>query len=167
MSKILITAAHTATALKFSKAFAGEDLVLGDYGTATELKIASYTLVSLDKFRKNAIAHNLLAKCLDLNIRILVPVYFEEIEALSTAILLFEEYGITVIVPEAARCATLPKITQAANWILANQGEILFSAGNFEDNLNTPADRGVFAWDSQTKVWGIYGVHYYQKTTNL
>lgn len=97
--KILITGGKTATSLKLTKAFDQAVIILGDYGDAPSIKVNAYEFVSLGPWNGEVLAHNLLTKCLDYSIDVLLPLYTAEIKAVSKSLLLFEEFGLKVLLP--------------------------------------------------------------------
>ena len=87
--KILITGGKTVLALKLIKAFDGEEILLGDYGEMPSIATNSYSFVELGQWNADILAHNLLTKCLDKGVDILLPLYEAEIIALSKSLVLF------------------------------------------------------------------------------
>ena len=98
--KILITGGKTLTALKLIQAFANSEIILGDYGEVPLISSESYCFARLDLWNEEIAAHHLLTKCLDLGVDALLPLYVGEVVAVAKSLLLFEEYGISVLVPK-------------------------------------------------------------------
>ena len=98
--KIVITGGKSATALKLSKAFANDQVILADYGEMPSFKSAMYQFAELGTWNEEILAHHLLTKCLDYEADILIPLYESEINAVGKSLLLFLEFGLKVLVPE-------------------------------------------------------------------
>ncbi len=82
-----------------------------------------YRLVSLGKFLPDALAHQLLQSCLDYDADAILPVLAEEILAVAQAAVLFDEFGITVLLPVDAE-SYLPAVDlPATNWSVWMNGQ--------------------------------------------
>ncbi|WP_343532124.1 hypothetical protein [Pedobacter sp.] len=120
--KILITGGKTATSLKLIKAFDRASIILGDYGDAPSIKVNAYEFASLGAWNAEVLAHNLLAKCLDHGVDVLLPLYEAEIEAVSKSLVLFEEFGLKVLLPEPEQLAVLLNGTATKQWAIFDKG---------------------------------------------
>lgn len=139
--KILITGAKTATALKLIKAFGQYEVLLGDYGDLPNITTNTYSFVELGDWKADVLAHNLLTKCLDYQVDVLLPIYASEVVALVKSIVLFEEFGIKVLLPDELEL----KPIDAKDWAVFDQGQLIFST------LEVAPDR-----DKQTQLNGAY-----------
>lgn len=134
--KILITGGKTATALKLIKAFNHDEILLGDYGDMPKISTSSYAFAELGQWNADVLAHNLLTKCLDKGVDMLLPLYEAEIEALSKSLVLFEEFGLKVLLPKN------PEIKQE-KWkdcCVFDEGRLVYSSTDIvlsgNENLN-------------------------------
>jgi hypothetical protein len=153
--KILITAGKTATALKITKAFTDDELVLADYGDMPSMHTSTYTFASLGDWNEEIIAHNLLTKALDFGVDVILPLLEVEIIAVSKSMLLFSEFGISVLLPAQVELAAQNVVTP--NWIVCQDDVLLFTslAGfSVEEKLGL---NGVYWLDEQTK--GLHLMH--------
>lgn len=143
--KILITGGKTATSLKLTRAFDQAAIILGDYGDAPSIKVSAYEFASLGPWNAEVLAHNLLTKCLDYGVDVLLPLYEAEILAVSKALLLFEEFGLKVLLPENPQFSS----TRFKDWYVFEAGKLMYTTTNIpvknSDGLN-----GVYAFDTET-----------------
>lgn len=125
--KILITGGKSASALKLLKAFANQHILLADYGDMPTFSSAAYQMHSLGIRNDDTTAHTLLNNCLDENVEMLLPIHDFEIEAVAKSMVLFEEFGIQVLLPQPA---DLPKYLstdkQSGDWALYQNGLLQF-----------------------------------------
>lgn len=125
--KTLITGGKSASALKLLKAFANHHILLADYGDMPAFSSAAYQMHSLGIRNDDTTAHTLLNNCLDENIELLLPIHDFEIEAVAKSMVLFQEFGIRVLLPEPA---DLPKYLnttkQSGDWALYQEGQLQF-----------------------------------------
>lgn len=143
--KILITGGKTVTALKLIKAFEGAEILLGDYGDMPNINSNSSTFVGLGEWNATILAHNLLTKCLDNGVDILLPIYEAEIAALSKSLVLFDEFGLKVLLPENSQ----PSLTKFKDWCVFDKGTIIYTS----TNSNVEADNslnGAYSFDAET-----------------
>lgn len=99
--KILITGGNNAKALKLMKAFPGHFVLLADYGDVPGIVTENYAFSSLGVLNKDSIAHILLNFCITEAIDCIIPLHAYEIEPLAKSAVLFGEYGIQVLLPDA------------------------------------------------------------------
>jgi hypothetical protein len=126
--KILITAGTTATALKLRSAFEGEVIIFGDYGEVPNISSSLYTLVSMGSWNAEVLAHNLLTKCLDYGVDAVLPLYELEIEAISKSLVLFEEFGLKVFLPEPGQLSGLTRSATGNHWMIFDNGVLLHTS---------------------------------------
>lgn len=98
--KILITGGKSLQALKVQRSFINEEVVLGDYGEAPHFPSSKYCFISLGERNDDIVAHNLLTIALDQGVDALMPLYEFEFDQVVKSIILFEEFGIEVLMPE-------------------------------------------------------------------
>jgi len=121
--KILITGAKTATALKITKAFNQFEILLGDYGDLPRITTNTYTFAELGVWNKDVLAHNLLTKCLDYGVDMLLPLYEAEVVAVAKSLVLFEEFNIDVLLTDGFEIEHV----SAKNWAIFHKGDLVFS----------------------------------------
>lgn len=125
--RTLITGGKSASALKLLKAFANQHILLADYGDMPAFSSEAYQMHALGKRNDDTTAHTLLNNCLDENIEVLLPLHDFEIEAVAKSMVLFEEFGIKVLLPAPAE---LPKylntVKQSGDWALYQDGILQF-----------------------------------------
>ncbi|WP_443939604.1 hypothetical protein [Pedobacter sp. MW01-1-1] len=148
--KILITGANSAKAMKLLKAFPHHFVLLADYGDVPEILTENYAFKSLGALNKESIAHILLNFCLTESIDSIIPLHPYELEPLAKSAVLFQEYGIDVLLPSADEIEQYidTEKTTFPDFAIFVKGESVFSSnGNKEHKTNL---NGVFATDGQT-----------------
>jgi len=148
--KILITGGNNAKALKLMKAFPSHFVLLADYGDVPAIVTENYAFSSLGLLNKDSIAHMLLNFCITEAIDCIIPLHEYEVVPLAKSAVLFGEYGIQVLLPDAdviADYLTTEKVTRQ-NFAVFVHGERIFSTEehfvpkNGSSNLN-----GVFSYN--------------------
>lgn len=144
--KILITGGKTATALKLIRAFSNAEILLGDYGDMPNINTETYSFAELGDWNAEVLAHNLLTKCLDNGVDVLLPLYQAEIIALSKSMVLFEEFGLKVLLPEN------PTITQTRlkDWCVFDNGKLVHSSTEIELTNHTNLN-GCYSFINETQ----------------
>ena len=149
--KILITGGNNAKALKLMKAFPSHFVLLADYGDVPAIVTENYAFSSLGLLNKDSIAHILLNFCITEAIDCIIPLHEYEVWPLAKSAVLFGEYGIQVLLPNAdviADYLTTEKITYQ-NFAVFIHGDRIFSTEerlvpvNASSNLN-----GVFGFNN-------------------
>ena len=126
--KILITGGKSATALKVRRAFENEQVILADYGDVPSFSSSTYQLISLGEKNEETIAHNLLNHCLDDAIDIIIPLNRFEIEPLAKAKILFDEFNVNVLLPDASKLTGyLNSGLAQKDWLVCNAGVLIYS----------------------------------------
>ncbi len=145
--KILITGAKTATALKLSKAFNQFEILLGDYGDLPQITTNSYALVDLGTWNEEVLAHNLLTKCLDYGVDLLLPLYESEIAAVAKSLVLFDEFNVEVLLNEHHH------LTQSSSkdWAIFRKGQLLFSSVSQLNASQYPTLNGAYYLNEEKK----------------
>ncbi|WP_231460104.1 MULTISPECIES: hypothetical protein [unclassified Pedobacter] len=148
--KILITGANHAKALKLLKAFPQHFALMADYGDVPGLSTAHYAFKSLGQLNKDSIAHILLNFCITESIDTIIPLHGYEIEPLAKSAVLFNEYGIEVLVPDVEDLKDYldADAKPFKNFAVFVKGECIFASGQEifikkEDNFS-----GVFGYDA-------------------
>lgn len=144
--KILITGGKTVLALKLIKAFDGEEILLGDYGEMPSIATNSYSFVELGQWNADILAHNLLTKCLDKGVDILLPLYEAEIIALTKSLVLFEEFGLKVLLPENPQLNS----SKFKDWGVFMGGKQIYASAADIQVENSNSLNGVYALDVET-----------------
>ena len=143
--KILITGGKTATALKLIEAFDQASIILGDYGDAPSIKVNTYEFAGLGPWNAEVLAHNLLTKCLDYGVDMLLPLYEAEIKAVSKSLLLFEEFGLKVLLPENPQLSS----SKFKDWSIFAEGKVLYTSVDIQIE-NSDGLNGAYSFDVET-----------------
>jgi hypothetical protein len=148
--KILITGGNNAKALKLMKAFPSHFVLLADYGDVPGIITENYAFSSLGILNKDSIAHILLNFCITETIDCIIPLHHYELEPLAKSAVLFSEYGIQVLLPNAdviSDYLTEEKLTYQ-NFVVFIHGDRIFSTeeGSIPANLS-PKLNGVFGYN--------------------
>jgi hypothetical protein len=129
--KILITGGKSATTLKLLKAFAGDEVVLADYGEIPSFTSGSYKFITLGE-PNDSIAHNILNLCLDYGINMVLPLHEFEINPIAKSKILFQEFNIQVLLPEVTDVLKYfypqQDLTPGLRWYLFIDGVLQFPA---------------------------------------
>jgi hypothetical protein len=99
--RILITGAKSAQAFAAAKAYTQDEILLADYGEVPKIAFKDYIFLSMGTHNPDTTAHSLLSFCLDHFVNAVIPIYDFEIDALRKSFVLFEEFDIQVILPNA------------------------------------------------------------------
>lgn len=83
------------------KAFPGHFVLLADYGDVPGIITENYAFATLGLLNKDSIAHILLNFCITEAIDCIIPLHDYEVEPLAKSAVLFGEYGIQVLLPDA------------------------------------------------------------------
>lgn len=134
--KILITGGKSAATLKLLKAFTDDHILLADYGDMPSFSSAAYQMHSLGTRNDDTTAHNLLNNCLDEGVEMILPLHPFEIDAVSRSIVLFEEFGISVLLPEISKLDQyLSTEKQSGDWAIYQNGALLFSSNPSDEQV--------------------------------
>ncbi|WP_090769799.1 hypothetical protein [Pedobacter soli] len=158
--KILITGGNNAKALKLMKAFPSHFVLLADYGEVAAIATEKYAFTSLGLLNQDSIAHILLNFCITEGIDCIIPLHQYEVEPMAKSAVLFGEYGIQVLLPEASSIAGYlnHELNTFQNFAVFVGGECVFASGKeifvrTEEKLN-----GVFGYnvaDDELKLFTI------------
>ncbi len=97
---ILITAGLSAKSFKLVNLLNEHSIFLADYGELPSMNLPNVLFKSLGDRNEETLAHTLLSACLDLNAEVCVPLWDNEIKSCRAAKILFEEFGIQLVVPD-------------------------------------------------------------------
>lgn len=141
------------------KAFPSHFVLLADYGEVPGIITENYAFASLGTLNKDSIAHILLNFCITEAIDCIIPLHHYEVEPLAKSAVLFGEYGIQVLLPEADTVAGYMKAEETAypDFAVFIQGDRIFSGSDspLPGNLS-PALNGVFSYNqSDLKLFTI------------
>ncbi|ARS38950.1 hypothetical protein CA265_04350 [Sphingobacteriaceae bacterium GW460-11-11-14-LB5] len=149
--KILITGGNNARALKLMKAFPSHFVLLADYGDVPGIVTENYAFSSLGLLNKDSIAHILLNFCITEAIDCIIPLHDYELEPLAKSAVLFGEYGIQVLLPNAdviADYITEEKVAYQ-NFAVFIHGDRIFSTDEHVIHANvSPELNGVFGYNN-------------------
>ncbi len=149
--KILITGGNNAKALKLMKAFPSHFVLLADYGDVPGIITEKYAFSSLGVLNKDSIAHILLNFCITEAIDCIIPLHDYEIEPLAKSAVLFGEYGIQVLLPDADVVAgyIADEKQSFPNFAVYIHGDCIFSSGeNTAPKKLQSSFNGVFGYNS-------------------
>jgi hypothetical protein len=148
--KILITGGNNAKALKLMKAFPSHFVLLADYGDVPGIITENYAFSSLGLLNKDSIAHILLNFCITEAIDCIIPLHDYELEPLAKSAVLFSEYGIQVLLPNADIIADYVSEEKVAyqNFAVFIHGDRIFSTedSSILENVS-PELNGVFGYN--------------------
>ena len=142
---ILITAATTAQAYQLSRFLnTDQNIFLGDSADLPKIGVEGMSFIKIPAANSASFSHLLLAQCLDLNIEVVYPLKRAEVLALAEARLLFDEYGIKVMVPERL---TVERFLSTR----VEKGELII-----KDAVGEIPDRGAFVKDAETGMLKLF-----------
>jgi len=158
--KILITGGNHARALKLLKAFPSHFILFGDYDDVPGMSTSNYAFASLGKLNTDSIAHILLNFCITESIDSIIPLNDFELEPLAKSAVLFEEYGIDVLLP---RQEIIDKYMASGKqnypeFAVYVKGSCVYSSS---DQVELPADselNGVFGFGPSVQEFKLFTV---------
>lgn len=136
--KILLTGGKSAVALKLLKAFTKYKVVLADYGDVPLFATKDYELISLGIKNEEVLAHTILNNCLNEGVDAILPIHNFEMEALAKAEVLFNEFNISLLLPNALELNKYFKdneVKKSDHWAVFNKGELIFSTRDHQTTL--------------------------------
>jgi hypothetical protein len=110
MNNILITSGMSAFAQRAAELFPESNIFFADSNPIPSVFLNSQKYRAIPSPEKASFIHELLKLCLDLSILKLLPLSDEELIPLAKNRLLFEEYGILILVPDLEYLETIPKL---------------------------------------------------------
>ena len=119
---ILITSGISAFAQRAAELFPENNIFFADSNPIPSVFLGTRKYLAIPSSEKASFIHELLKLCLDLSITKLLPLGCEELKPLAKNRLLFEEYGISVLVPDSENLETIPMLINPTR---ANCSEIV------------------------------------------
>jgi hypothetical protein len=110
MNNILITSGTSAFTQRVAELFPKSNIIFADSKPIPSVFLANGKYIAIPSSQKASFVHEMLAICLDLSIHKLLPLNDGELIPLAKNKILFEEYGITVLVPDLESLERLPKL---------------------------------------------------------
>lgn len=148
MQKILVTAGTTALALKVKNLLNNKYEVI--LASADEVpSVLQKSFVALPKLYASTYIHEMLKMSLDNSVDFVLPLDMEEINILNQNLALFEEYGVSLLVPDVKSFSDIPKISLIPNGlelVLLYDGVDMISGKStevFQNGLGVLSDSGV------------------------
>lgn len=140
MKKILITFGTRPLAMRIAKKLGADfEILYASSEEIPELLLKSGNYAPIPKGLLPTFAHEVLKLSLDQQIDYVLPLGGLELEALSEAKVLFEEYQISVLVPDKDLLDTIPimeKPPADLSYILLSKGKNLFDSATYEKSLD-------------------------------
>ena len=148
--KILITGGNNAKALKLLKAFPNHFILFADYGDVPGMSTEHYAFKTLGILNKDGIAHILLNFCITESIDAIIPLNTFEVESLAKSAVLFNEYGIEVLTPDADSISAYLSDGKnfSQNFAVFIKGECIFASGQEIFSKKDNSFSGVFGYNS-------------------
>jgi len=147
--KILITGGNSARALKLLKAFPAHFILFADYGDVPAIFTEKYALTSLGVLNKDSIAHILLNFCITESIDCIIPLNAFEAEPIAKSAVLFKEYNIEVLLPQADVLWEYigEKLGDHSDFAVFIHGECIFSTSKKWPQEKTDHLNGVYTFN--------------------
>ncbi|MGB3066455.1 hypothetical protein [Sphingobacterium thalpophilum] len=140
MKKILITFGTRPLAMRVAKRLAQDfEILYASSEEIPELLLKSGKYFRIPKGLQPTFAHELLKLSLDKQVDYVLPLGGFELESLAEAKTLFDEYQISLLVPDKDKLADIPLMENPPAelpYVLLNKGEDLFAAGHYEQTLD-------------------------------
>ncbi len=144
MKKILITFGTRPLAMRIAKKLGADfEVLYASSEDIPELLLSSGKYAKIPKGLLPTFAHEILKLSLDQEVNYVLPLGGFELEPLSTAKVLFEEYQISVLVPDKDLLETIPVMENPPTdlpYRLLSRGKDLLDSTTFERSLD-----GLFA----------------------
>jgi hypothetical protein len=149
MKKILITFGTRPLAMRIAKRLGADfEILYASSEDIPELLLASGKYAKIPKGLLPTFAHEILKLSLDQEVDYVLPLGGFELEPLATAKVLFEEYQISVLVPDKHLLETIPVMENPPadlSYKLLSKGNNLLDSTRFErplDGLFAVSDSG-------------------------
>ncbi|MBB1645891.1 MULTISPECIES: hypothetical protein [Sphingobacterium] len=140
MKKILITFGTRPLAMRIAKRLGADfEILYASSEDIPELLLASGKYAKIPKGLLPTFAHEILKLSLDQEVDYVLPLGGFELEPLSTAKVLFEEYQISVLVPDKDLLETIPVMENPPAdlpYRLLSKGNSLLDSATFERSLD-------------------------------
>jgi hypothetical protein len=147
MENVLITSGISAFTQRVSKLFTGRNLFFADSNPIPTPFLNTGKYVAIPSPEKSSYVHEVLKVCLDLAINKVLPLRKGEHLPLAKSKVLFEEYGIVILLPDLEN---LERISKLINPTHSNCPKIILK----EQVLNDSDSLGVFAVN-EDKEWAL------------
>lgn len=132
MQKILITQGVNSLAFRIKNILSNSFIVT--LASSSEVpSVLKDSYLNIPKVESSSFQHEMLKLAIDNEIDYILPLHIKEISLLSQSLVLFEEYGIKVLVPVPSQLAELPymnSLPKELDLVLLDQGVDLISAKN-------------------------------------
>ncbi len=140
MKKILITFGTRPLAMRIAKKLGADfEILYASSEEIPELLLKSGNYAPIPKGLLPTFAHEVLKLSLDQQIDYVLPLGGFELEALSEAKVLFEEYQISVLAPDKDLLDTIPIMENPPadlSYILLSKSKNLFDSATYEKSLD-------------------------------
>ncbi|SER87342.1 ATP-grasp domain-containing protein [Pedobacter rhizosphaerae] len=158
--KILITGGNSAKALKLLKAFPNHFVLLGDYGDVPSVLTEKYGFASFGTLNKESIAHIFLNFCITESIDCIIPLKEFELEPLAKSAVLFDEYNIQVLLPDAAVIADfIDQDNQAfANFAIFIDGTCIYSTAEIPGKPTHQPLNGIYGYNENSNELKLFTI---------
>lgn len=145
---VLITGAASAAAFRIRRMLEFDEVIFADHLDLPQAIFKETRFINIPGGNSASYAHQLLKICLDNQIEFILPLRLVELRPLSEAKILFEEYGIKVVVPDTQALGQVPVSGKAgSDFIVLSDGMIL--GGKFMELLHFPSDTGIFSFETE------------------
>jgi len=128
MEKILVTGGVSAFAQRVITLFPHDQFVLADSHAIPSPLLQSGNYIQIPAPDEPVFVHELLKRCLDLGISLVIPLRKGELLPLAQSKPLFEEYGIIILLPDIDHLQELPILSNPTHrncpHILANKSKV-------------------------------------------
>lgn len=144
----MITGAASAAAFRINRILGFDEVIFADHLDLPLSVFKETRFLKISEGNSSAFAHQLLKICLDNHIEMVFPLRRAELKALAEARILFEEYGIKLIVPDSTGLDQIPISNSAEkDFMILSEGMIL--GGQFMELTHLPGNTGIFTIDNE------------------
>lgn len=151
---ILITAAATSAAFRLERILGSDNVYFADHSNLPA--IPGKKFLQIPAATSNSFSHELLKICLDFSIAEIYTLRLDEITELAKSRLLFEEFGISLIIPSDQWLENKINVSSFRSYsiIILINGTV--RAGVLPDSRALPENEkfGVFAWEEKNDLIG-------------
>jgi hypothetical protein len=144
---VLITAASHAQAYKLDRLLQLDDVIFGDHQQLPQLAYPGKKFIKIPASSSPSYAHEMLDLALNSGMTKIFPLYAGEILPLSEARQLFDEYGISILVPSVLwvkKHSDNIQQSQAGDLVVLDGGQVM--AGKLPAHVLLPEENlsGIF-----------------------
>ena len=145
---VMITGAASAAAFRLNRMLGFDEVIFADHLDLPLSVFKETRFLKIPEGNSSAFAHQLLKICLDNHIEMVFPLRRAELKALAESRILFEEYGIKLIVPDSNGLDQIPISNSAEkDFMILSEGMIL--GGQFMELTHLPGNTGIFTIDNE------------------